>query len=681
MSTNRLAEETSPYLLLHKDNPVQWYAWGEEALQEAAASGKPILLSIGYSACHWCHAMNKESFSDADTAALMNDNFVNVKLDREERPDIDYLYQSAAQLMGYRGGWPLTIFLNSKAEPFFVGGFFPSEDRDNLPAFKHVLADVAKIYREQAETVAQNAGKVNEALTNQWSRDLRGSIDPRLIDATAIHTAQRFDIFYGGLTGAPKFPQPALIEVLWRGYLRSGAVPFAQLVQTTLDTICLAGIYDHVGGGFHRYTIDERWLIPHYEKMLSDNAAIIDILTLVSQQNRMPLYRTRIDETLSWVTREMMVEDAFATSIDADVNGEEGAYYLWSEAEIDAALAGTFSQRFKDVYNVRKEGNFNGRNILHRSNTPFPFNDADEALLKRQRELLLTARAKNRTAPARDDKVMADWNGMMIAAFANAGAVFSNPAWIQTAVKAFDFIVKEMSEGERLVHSWCAGKRGHTGFADDYAQMTRAALTLLEVTGNDRFLDQAKAWTKILNEQFWDEQSGGYFQTAADDAPILHRVRTVLDQATPSANSTMIGVLARLLFLTGDTVYQEKVNGVISGFANELPASPLAMGTYLNGLETLIAGLQIVIIGPKESGKTQELIAAVMGRSLPNRLLLVVGSSDTLPQNHPALGKQMENGQPTAYICQHNTCMAPITNAVTLSQVLQLPPQAQGRPQ
>lgn len=676
MSTNRLAEETSPYLLLHKDNPVQWYPWGQEALQDAEASGKPILLSVGYAACHWCHLMNKESFSDPEIAAAMNENFINVKVDREERPDIDQYYQTAAQAMGFRGGWPLTIFLNSKGEPFFVGGYFPNEDRYNQPAFKKVLDDVAGIYKNQADNVADNAAKITAALSDQWSRDTRGQIDPRALDVLSVHTAQRFDIFYGGLTGTPKFPHVPQIEVLWRAFLRSGAPQFAQLVSTTLDTMCLSSVYDHIGGGFHRYAVDERWLVPHFEKMLADNALMVDILTLVGQFNRHPLYRTRIEETLAWIKRDMTVEGGFASSIDADVDTEEGVYYLWNEAEVDAVLTGTFSQRFKDVYNVTKDGAMNGRNILHRLGAPFPLNDADEALLKRQRELLLAARQK-RMAPLRDDQLQADANGLAIRAFANAGAVYSNPEWIQTAVQTFDFIVKTMGEGERLYHSWRNGKRGHTGLADDYARMIRAAIALWEVTGSKTYLDHAKAWTRTMNELFWDAAAGGYFQIAADDISNLHRMRTVIDQTAPSANSTMIDNLSKLVLLTGDQTYQQRLDSLIGAFARELNGSYLAMSGYLNGLETLIAGLQIIIVGPRESGKTQELVAAVMGRSLPNRLLVQVTPNEPLPEGHPAHGKTMENGQPTAYICQHKTCMAPITNAATLSQVLQLPVRPQ----
>jgi uncharacterized protein YyaL (SSP411 family) len=684
MSTNRLTEETSPYLLLHKENPVHWYAWGPEAFQEAEASGKPILLSIGYTACHWCHVMNHESFSDADTAAMMNENFINVKVDREERPDIDQIYQVAAQTMGYQGGWPLTIFLNAKAEPFFVGGYFPNEERFGQPPFKRVLDDVSKKYREQGEQVTKDATQISEVIGAQWSRDQRGPFDPRLLDVISVHVAQRFDVFYGGLTGAPKFPNAPLIEVLWRAFLRTGAMQFPQLVQTTLDTMCLSGIYDHVGGGFHRYSVDERWLVPHFEKMLYDNALLIDVLTTVGIHNRVPLYRARVEETVAWVLREMMVGDGFASSLDADVDGEEGAYYLWTASEIDATLMGTFAQRFKDVYSIRAEGAINGKNIIARTGGfPYPLPDADEALLKRQRDLLLSARQQNRKAPIRDDKVLTDSNGMMIAALAGAGAAFANPAWIAAAERAFAFVTKAMADGDRLFHSWREGKRGHTAFADDYAHMARAALTLWEVTGNKEYLERAKRWTLVLSEFFWDAAAGGYCQTAIDDSGLLHRVRSVFDQASASANGTMIGVLAKLFMATGDESYRDRAGNIVGSFAGELGRSFLAMGSYLNGLETLLAGLQIVIVGPRDNPKTQELITAVNGRSLPNRLLLVVSPGEELPEGHPARGKAMENGQPTAYVCQHQNCSAPIANPVTLSQVLQLParPPQNTRPQ
>jgi uncharacterized protein len=587
--------------------------------------------------------------------------------------------------MGYQGGWPLTIFLNAKGEPFFVGGYFPKEEKFGQVPFKKVIEEVSKKFREQGDAVRNDATNITQALGSLWSRDMRGPLDPRLLDILSVHVAQRFDLFYGGVTGAPKFPNAPLIEVLWRAFLRTGAMQFPQLVQTTLDTMCLSGVYDHVGGGFHRYAVDERWSIPHFEKMLYDNAAMIDLLTTVGVHNRVPLYRTRVEETIGWVLREMMVGDAFASSLDADVDGEEGAYYLWTAPEIDATLMGTFAQRFKDVYAIRAEGIINGKNIIARTGGfPYPLPDADEALLKRQRELLLAARMQNRKTPARDDKVLADSNGMMIAALANAATAYASVAWLNAAQQAFAFVVKAMAEGDRLFHSWRDGKRGHMGFSDDYAQMIRAALALWEATGDKQYLDYAKRWTLVMNEFFWDAQQGGYAQTAADDTPLLHRVRSVFDAATPSANGTMIGTLAKLFLATGDTTYRDRAGNIIGSFAAEVGRSFLGMGSYLNGLETLLAGLQIVVVGARDNPKTQELVTAVLGRSLPNRLLMVVDPSEALPEGHPAHGKTMENGQPTAYVCQHQNCSAPIANPVTLSQVLQLPPrppQGGGRPQ
>jgi uncharacterized protein YyaL (SSP411 family) len=646
MSHNQLAEETSPYLLLHKDNPVHWRPWGAEALAEAESSGKPILLSIGYTACHWCHVMNHESFADGQTAALMNELFVNVKVDREERPDLDQIYQTAAQTMGGQGGWPLTMFLTPTGEPYFAGAYFPNEDRFGQPAFKKVLEEVARIYREQPEPVANTAARVQQNFANLWGRDMRGPLDPSIIDTAAIKIGQRFDVFYGGITGAPKFPSMGLVELLWRGYLRTGAEQFNQLVITSLTSMSIGGIYDHIGGGYARYATDERWLIPHFEKMLYDNAQIIDVLTLVWQHNRSRLYRERIEETIGWVLRDMMVEHGFASSLDADSEGEEGKYYLWSEAEIDAALMGTFVQRFKDVYSVRREGNYQGRNIIHRVHPSlgYPLADADEALLKKQRELLLGARLR-RVPPLRDDKVLADWNGMMIAALANAGSVFRNTAWTTAAIRAFDFVVKVLGDGERLHHSW------------HYAQ----------------------GWVRTLNEHFWDMQNGGYFATADDSDPLIVRPRMIFDQATPCANGIMVQNLAKLYFATTDASYRERSNALVQAFSGEIGRAYTSMGSYLNGLEMVMTGLQIVIIGGITSPKTHELVSAVMGRSLPNKTLLLLDPSDALPEGHPAHGKKMENGVPTAYVCQRMTCSAPISNPVTLSQVLQLPPRVQGQ--
>ena len=391
--SNLLGNETSPYLLLHKDNPVHWRPWGPDALAEAESQNKPILLSVGYTACHWCHVMNHESFADPETAELMNALFVPVKVDREERPDIDQVYQAAALNMGIAGGWPLTMFLTPRGEPFFAGTYYPKEDRQGQVSFKKVLEEVARVYREQPEPVANTVNQITEQLLALWARDARGSLDLAALDNCAIHAGQRFDVFFGGLSGPVKFPVTALTEQLWRAYLRSGAFQFQQLVQTTLDGLSRGGVYDHIGGGWMRYANDERWIVPHFEKMLYDNAQIIEVMTMIWQHTRLPVYRERIEDTIGWLMRDMKVENAFASSMDADSEGEEGRYYTWTEAEIDVALMGTFIKRFKEVYNVSRDGNFMGRNILHRlGSIPHPLPEADETLLKRQRELLCAVR-------------------------------------------------------------------------------------------------------------------------------------------------------------------------------------------------------------------------------------------------------------------------------------------------
>ena len=674
MSQNLLAAETSPYLLLHKDNPVHWRPWGPDAFAEAEAANKPVLLSVGYTACHWCHVMNHESFADPETAALMNALFVNVKVDREERPDIDQIYQTAANAMGQQGGWPLTMFLTPKGVPFFASTYSPKEERLGVPAFKTVLNQVSQLYREQPGPIAQNADRVMQHLNTLFNRDLSGPTDASVLDSAAVRIGQRFDIFFGGPTGQMKFPSVTQLEVLWRAYLRTGWGQFLQLVSTSLDNMLLGGLYDHVGGGFARYCTDERWFVPHFEKMLYDNAMMLDFLISVWQFNRNALCKTRIEETVAFLLRDMKVEDAFASSIDADSEGEEGKYYVWTEAEIDAALAGTFAQKFKAAYNVRRDGAFQGKNILLRlaSSAPYPQSDADEALLKKQRETLLAVRQK-RTAPLRDDKVLADWNGLVIAALANAGAALQVTEWTAAAIKAFDFVTRALGDGDRLYHAWHKGKRGNQVFADDYAHMIRAATTLYETVGDKTYLDRARRWTRTMNEHFWDSERGGYFFTSDDADPLIVRTRMLFDQPVASANSVMVAQLARLYQATTDEDYARRADTIFKAFAGEASRAFPSAGSYFSSLETAMTALQIVIVGPNTHPKTHELVSAVLGRSLPNRLLIVVSPDEPLPAGHPAHGKTMQNGQPAAFICQRGTCSAPITNPVTLSQALQLP--------
>ncbi|HKD48050.1 MAG TPA: thioredoxin domain-containing protein [Rhizomicrobium sp.] len=670
-----LDNATSPYLLAHKDKPVAWRVWSTDLLAEAEREGKPIFLSLGYAACHWCHVMNRESFSDPETAKLLNENFIPVIADRVQRPDLDQLYQAAANAMGHAGGWPLNIFLTGKGLPFFVVGYLPKEERLGQPAFSRLLTDIAALYRDKPDEVARNAQVAYERVATLLDRDMRGQAEAIQLDVAAMRMGQRYDIFLGGQIGQMKFPQTIFLETLWRAYLRTGIQQFVQLITTTMDASVLGGLYDHVGGGFFRYTMDERWLVPHFEKMLADNALMIEFLTSMWQFNRSGLCRQRLEESVAWLLRDLLMDGAFAAGLEAESEGEEGKYYLWSEAEVDAALSGTFAQRFKAVYGITRDGNHLGRNLPRRMGHLQPqLSQADDVLLAKQRGLMLAARDK-RVRPARDETLLADWNGLAISALAQAGAALDHPDWVLAAVNAFDTVVKILEEGNRLYHSANGGNRGSFGFADDYALMARAALHLWEVTGEQRFLDAARRWVATLDTHFWNSEKGGYCTTADDAETLIVRARVLYDQAIPSANGIMIGVLTRLGMITGEGAYGERARALLDGFADEYGRAWASCASYINGFENFATGSQLVIVGPRNNPRTQELIKTVWGKALPNRLLYVVETGEALPMGHPAFGKGMQNGAPTAYLCQRNICSPPITSAVTLSQALTLPPR------
>ena len=674
MSRNFLAAETSPYLLQHKDNPVHWRPWGLDVLSEADRTGKPLFVSVGYAACHWCHVMAHESFEDAETAAVLNDLYIPVKIDREERPDIDQWLQTALAALGRQGGWPLSMFLTAKGEPFWGGTYFPKDESFGRPAFKTVLTEIAARYRDAPKEVGTNISQIAQAVEQTWNARRQPTGNRILLDELAVQIARRFDVFFGGIDGAPKFPNVPSLELIWRAYLRTGIAQHFQIVAVTLEQMCAGGIYDHLGGGFHRYSTDDRWLVPHFEKMLYDNAQLIGILTLVWQYTHTPSLSERVIETANWLLREMRVEDGgFASSLDADTEGAEGKYYVWTEAEIDAALAGTLASRFKQVYDVRTEGNFEGGTILHRTVPVGALSQADEQLLVKQRQLLLAERDK-RVRPNRDDKVLANWNGLTIAALTFAAAVFRSADWLQAARDAFQFVCNKLGEGDRLYHSYRAGKRQHTGFADDYANMAQAALALWEATGERSYLQRAEAWVATLDRHFWDGAMEGY-RYASDDGDGTGAVlRSAQDLETPSANATMIGVLARLGLATGKQDYAARAGAIVQTFTGDLLTHYLNMATFLNNFEFLYATMQIVVIGSSADSRTHDLIAAVRGRSLPNRMLTVVRPDEQLPPGHPAYGKAMLNGLPTAYVCMNNTCSDPATSPVALSQSLLLQP-------
>jgi uncharacterized protein len=671
MSENLLGRETSPYLLQHKDNPVHWQPWGPEALARAKAENKPILLSIGYAACHWCHVMAHESFEDEFTAALMNELFINIKVDREERPDLDQIYQNALQLLGEQGGWPLTMFLTPDGAPFWGGTYFPPTARFGRPGFRDLLNAVASAYHGDPEKVQKNVSAIADALKRMAEPQGGGTLPADLTRKAAERLVQEVDPRWGGIGGAPKFPQVPIFQLLWRAGKATHNETLRNAVTLTLTRMAQGGIYDHLSGGFARYSVDAEWLVPHFEKMLYDNAALLELMTTVWQDTRAPLFEWRIRETVGWVLREMVAEGGgFAASLDADSEGEEGKFYVWTEAEIDAALPAELAPTFKRAYDVTAEGNWDGKTILHRNRAPDLGDAESEAKLAEARRILFEQRG-GRVRPGWDDKVLADWNGLMIAALANAGAVFAEPSWIEAAERAFAFVRERMSEGDRLRHSWRLGRARHPATLDDYAEMSRAALALLEATSKRSYLEQARTWLAVLDRHFWDGANGGYFFTADDTADVIQRAKNANDHATPSGNGTMVEVLARLYFLTGEDRFRTRAEAIIAAFSGAILRSVFPFATLINATDFLRNATQIVLVGASADPAVEELARQVYARSLPNRLVMRIAPEDRLPQSHPASGKGLVKGKAAAYICRGQTCSLPITEPAALIKALQ----------
>jgi hypothetical protein len=665
LTANRLDRETSPYLRQHKDNPVHWMAWGDEAFARARAEGKPILLSIGYAACHWCHVMAHESFEDEATARLMNQHFVNIKVDREERPDVDAVYQNALALMGEQGGWPLTMFLTPAGEPFWGGTYFPPEDRYGRPGFKRVLARLAEIYGTEGDKVRANVEQIKGALAQlAANRPGEPRIQPAIIERVAQHYLGHIDREHGGLAGAPKFPQCAVLELLWRVARRTGDEEMKNAVLLTLDRMSDGGIYDHLGGGFARYSTDSLWLVPHFEKMLYDNAQLIDLLVSAWQETKKPLYAERISEAIAWLVREMRVEGkAFAGTLDADSEGEEGKFYVWTAAEIDALL-GADAARFKLAYDVTPGGNWEGHTILNRRRTMKRLDAAGEAKLAAARQMLWQAR-ETRIRPGRDDKVLADWNGLMIAALVRAAMAFVRPEWLAAAHDAFGFVAERMTKNGRLRHSWCDGRLSHPATLDDYAAMARAALLLYQATADNAYLAQGEDWAGTIETHYRDSARGGYFLSADDVGDVILRHKTAHDHATPSGNGLLVHVLALLFHLTGKPVYRESAEQLIAAFSGELDRNALAMPVLMAGQFLLEDAVQVVVAGPRGDAAADALASAAWRAPQPNLVFQRVTDAALLPEGHPAKGKAAQSA--AAFVCRGPVCSLPIAEPDTLA--------------
>ncbi len=669
MTANKLSSETSPYLLQHADNPVAWRPWGPDALTEAKDQNKPVLLSVGYAACHWCHVMAHESFENPEIAALMNDLFINIKVDREERPDIDAIYQHALALLGQQGGWPLTMFLNSAGEPFWGGTYFPPTSRYGRPGFPDVLRTIHEYWTDRPDDVTKNVTALRGALSEMAQTRTGGGVALETIERAALRLDQEFDKRHGGIGSAPKFPNPSILELLWRTHLRCGHEELGQTVTHTLDRMCQGGIYDHLGGGFARYSTDERWLAPHFEKMLYDNAQLIELLGWGWALTGNGLFETRLRETIDWAEREMISESgAFAATLDADSEGEEGKFYVWDEAEIREAL-GDEADVFCEAYDVTAGGNWERNNILNRSSPTREFSDAEEGQLSLLRGKLLTRRA-GRIRPGWDDKVLADWNGLMVSALAQAAILFDEPRWMRRAENAFDFCTQDMIREGRLYHSWRTGILNHTATLDDYACLIKAALSLFELTGNQRRLTVAENFTAILSGHYWDNDFGGYFFTADDAEALIVRNKNATDHATPAGNGLMVSNLARLWFLTGNEEYRERADTLIKTFAGEIDHNFFPHAALMNGIEFLQTAAQLVIIGPPDDPVRAGLLrTALTARPLNTTITLLTPDGD-LPIRHPAAGKPQINDKTTAYFCRNGTCSLPVTSTGELKELL-----------
>jgi uncharacterized protein YyaL (SSP411 family) len=662
---NRLAQATSPYLLQHKHNPVDWWQWGPDALAEAKRSNRPILLSVGYAACHWCHVMAHESFEDEATAAVMNRLFVNIKVDREERPDIDQIYMNALHLLGEQGGWPLTMFLTPAGEPVWGGTYFPKESRFGRAAFVDVLEEVSRLFREEPNKIEQNRAALLAQLANKARPEGKVVIGLTELDGVAKQVGNMFDSVHGGMRGAPKFPQPAILELLWRAGLRSGDARFFETVEHSLERMSEGGIYDHLGGGYSRYSVDERWLVPHFEKMLYDNAQLLELLALAYQRSRNPLFAQRARETVAWLKREMTTQEgAFAASLDADSEGEEGKFYVWSKNEIIELIGPEAGEFFAHHYDVTDSGNFEGHNILNRLQT-VERGEAEEERLKALREILLEARA-GRVRPGLDDKMLADWNGLMIAALVNAGVILDEPEWLAMARRAFDFIAKAMTKGDRLGHSFRAGKLLFPGLASDFSAMIRAALSLYEATGERGFLDQALRWQNAFDAHYADADTGAYYLSADDANDLLLRPHSTQDDAIPNANSTESQNLVRLAVLTGDEQWRAKADRLIEGVLSSGGRNLFGHLGQLNALDLRLRAAEIVCTGPD----AERFAQAALKLPFLDRIVLRAAAASDLSASHPAQEKLKATSGSAAFICVGERCSLPVSDVGHIAETV-----------
>lgn len=675
---NRLANETSPYLLQHAENPVDWYPWGEEAFARARAEDKPILLSIGYSSCHWCHVMERESFMDEETARLMNEWFVNVKVDREERPDVDSVYMAAVQALTGRGGWPMTVFLTPTGEPFWGGTYFPPVPRHGLPAFRDVLRGVARAYRERPDDVRHDARQLRAALeaTARIQAPVT-ALEPTLLDEAYRGVARLYDVVHGGFGGAPKFPQPMTLEFLLRHHARTGEPGALDIVRRTLLAMARGGIHDQIGGGFHRYSVDAQWLVPHFEKMLYDNALLAMAYLRAYQVTREPWMRAVAESTLDYVHREMTSpEGAFYSAQDADSEGVEGKFYVWTPDEIDEVLGPENGRLVRDYYGVTEPGNFEGANILHVPEDLEVFaraqgisTDELEAVLQHARGALYQARAR-RVWPARDEKAVTAWNALMLRTLAVAARVLGRQVDRDAAVRNAEFILGELYRDGRLFRTWRDGRARIDAFLEDHALLADALLSLYEATFDIRYAAAARSLVDEVLDRFWDDGQGQFHDGHRDDPHLVVRPREVSDNATPSGNSAATMALLRLAAFTGESRYADVAERVLRSMAALPRRAPLMFGYLLAALDSYLATpTEVVIAGEPDAPDARSLLDVVDERYRPNTIIALrrPDEPETSERVLPLLaGRFPVGGAAAAYVCERFVCNRPVTDAHAL---------------
>jgi uncharacterized protein YyaL (SSP411 family) len=680
---NRLAQETSPYLLQHKDNPVDWYPWGDEVLTKARQEDKPILLSIGYSACHWCHVMEHESFEDPATAELMNREFVSIKVDREERPDLDNLYMTAVQAMTGHGGWPLNVFLTPEGVPFYGGTYWPPEDRMGMPSFTKVLEGVAEAYRERREGVEENSARLREYLEKAMaSTPSPSDIEPQLLDQAAKALARSFDGEHGGFGGAPKFPQPAVLEFLLREQKRTSDGRAASMVTLTLDKMAGGGMYDQIGGGFHRYAVDAIWLVPHFEKMLYDNAQLARIYLDAYRAFGSALYRRIATETLEYVTREMTSpEGGFYSTQDADTEGEEGKSYVWTPEEIDAVLGPEDGRLLREYYGVTHRGNFEGKSILNVAREPryvaAELEVPEEGMLDaiaRGRKKLYEARSK-RVQPGRDEKILTAWNGLMLRAFAEGSRVLSRADFREVAERNATFLLDKLRRPDgKLYRSYKDGQARLNAYLEDYAALGDGLLALYEATFERRWIDEAVGLVETMLVEFADPDGPMLYDTGLSHEALISRPRDLQDGATPSGNSIAAGVLLRLAAMTGRESYGQRASDMLRALARPMAEHPTAFGRWLCDLDIYLATIkEVAVAGERSDPALHGLADVVYSRYEPNAILGYSDPNDaTLAELLPFLAfRPARDGKATAYVCEHFACLPPVTTTADLAVQLE----------